>query len=605
MKTISFRTWALAAAAVFALSSCDVLSQLLGGEGDPGNDPIDNSANKAIAAAAVEDGLDLLTSSQANNWEPDFDGARAKFLLAVTKDPTNAEAVAWSSVFELASIAIDPDLADILDTYLGITEYPTDFETLFMDQQDWNVAIPVSGSLVPLLLPTIALPEGLQSFTSGEQWLQAFLAGFVGRNPDGFNDLADQVVNRLFVDRLDAAVAAINALPATTKIAIPDSMTRANDPSTAAVEAVVIGKAELLAAAAYLGQLKSGLLQAQAISLALSVDNFWDAYMDAMTAVAGDNTLDPMMTIMASLMATGSPLAQGLLQPRAEAATLLAAAKAAAVKSLIASEDAANAVLARTSTSGFTWAPGSWYFPGSNAWNANMKPALRYSALLAAKTRTALTTDGVLYFPVPDTSAPQETYFAAFDSAAEWPTAANLFPSPDAPQQVIALRPAAAYVSPLFAISNLLDLNAATAEPNYYAVTADPDTGAMVIGAEPVALADVNPQGTYAVKVKDLTLGGSLVLTEEDFAAAKELLAARLAASLPPEMAAGFDLDVLMARDAATGAVSMAVPMIPGSMVTASLAETDGVSFWWNLPMMAMEFTKIKLEPGTQPVPVL
>lgn len=563
-----------------------------------------NQGDSLVAQADIDAGIDLLKQDP-----PDFTGARTMFLSAVSKDPTYAPALMWSSLLNLAAISVDTNMATMMSTYFGISGYPTNMNTLFTSDSwmmvvdggywdggyydDWGYWVDEYWVEDSWTLPTITIPGFIKTYHDGEpgvttmdEWRDSLIYNIATRNSTGFNALADSVTT-LLDSGLSGVLSALNSVPTTASIAIPGSLFGEEAD-------IVIGKAELQLEAATLYNLKSSIHMGKSISLSLPLQQYYNAFNPIDNSELYEDGFD-MVAFMTKLKTLDTPFESGFLMPRADAATSLAAAKAATLTGLQNMSSALTALSNRTSVQAFTIRPDSFLFDSEYGpdWVTEIKPSLQFASNMASKTYAAISNNSILYVPVGSPESYPEgpmDFISEFAIITNWPTSSDLgtpgnwIDGTDFPT-AIALRPSAAYETPLFAISNLLDMDMTTGEPKFYKVNWDMDTGAL-LSINSTAETSSNVQDDedvfYALKIKDLTLTTSLVLSSEEYLAIKALFVAAL---IDMEMDGFFDLDKLMTR-ASSGAVSLFIPLVPGDIVYDSLKGVS--SFWWAIPELAM-----------------
>ncbi|OHD82514.1 MAG: hypothetical protein A3J97_11695 [Spirochaetes bacterium RIFOXYC1_FULL_54_7] len=620
---------------------------------------------------------------------PDFNSARTMFLSAVTKDPTYAPALMWSSLLNLAAISVDTSMVSMMGTYFGVSGYPTTMNTLFTSNdwmmeveggyweegywdQDWIDGYWVEGhyedgyweghweyvydendNLIDSYwvndnwvaepywvdeyyvdgywdsnwiddvwideiwtFPTIAIPEAIKTYHEGvegvttmDEWRDSLIFNIATNNSTGFNALADAVTT-LLDDGLSGVLSALEGISGDATIAIPASLLGMG-------EDIVIGKAELQLETAALYGLKSSIHMGKSISLSLPLQDYYAAFNPIDNPELYTDELDPEShfnyeAFMAQLATLDTPFESGFLMPRADAATALDLAKTATLASLDNIGSAMTAVSSRLSTAPFTVRPGSFLFdePGYEPdWTDEVKPSMQFTRNLAARMHAAISDNTLVFLPVGSPESYPESpmdYIREFANDANWPTESDLgipanwagtevLPGSDFPT-AIGLRPAAAFETPLFAISNLLDMDLDTGEPKFYKV--DIDENDIITGFDGTAATALTVQGApeilYALRIRDLTFNTSLALTEPEYTAVK---AALVAAMLNVGMPENFDLDVLMTRSPTTGAVSLFVPLVPGDIAEGSFL---GDSFWWALPDLVMSMMMPPVEEKPQ-----
>jgi hypothetical protein len=561
-------------------------------------------ASKADMDAA----LALLTNSTGF---PDIDGARALVMSAVQKDPTNAEAVMWLTVFNLAALSVDPVMANFMATYVGFQDYPANLNQLFISQ-DWMKMELVeydwwTDEPYPIYMPTITIDQRVKDYFAGTldantrtEWLNGLIVQIVTRNPQGFNSMTD-TLGGILDSGLTAAINMLSSIPANTRITIPSTLFGEPEMPDQEIPDIVIGKAELLLETALFQNIKAFLHMGRAVSLSLPLQDYFDALnpFDNPELYPANQPPD-FDEMIARLSGLDSPFAAGFLLPREDAAQALDLAKTETLAALGNMSTAFDSMRLRVPEQGFTFGPGSFLFEGELApdWNSQILAILGFSRNLVNRTAEAIANDSILYFPVPnpDGYLDEWQYLATHAGDDYWPIASDLGDPVDWPSginlpMVIALRPSAAFETPLFALSSLMDMNLATGEPHFYEVFMGEEYAITGIADEPVTLSSVNSEGFYALKF-DLSLNRSLVFTSDEYAEILDLMVMMFVdGMLPP----GFDPSQLLVWSEDDG-VSLYLPLVTGPVVQDSLTETK--SFWWSMATLLKDMF-VRIIPPT------
>lgn len=177
---------------------------------DP-NNPETTEETKALLNEAV----DLL-------MEGDIDGGIAKIKTAYDGQK-NDETKMYYALAELASISVDESVSTLLTENIGIRNYPSKMNALL--NGEW-------------------LKEGLESVTTAEQLSMQIIINLIDCNPDGLNDLVDNIVD-IFGDKFENAKA-LAASMSNASVALPEELFDALElEEVLGKSSLKVGKAEL------------------------------------------------------------------------------------------------------------------------------------------------------------------------------------------------------------------------------------------------------------------------------------------------------------------------------------------------------------------------
>jgi hypothetical protein len=488
--------------------------------------------------------------------------------------------------------------------------------------------------------PQIGIPGSIRSWEDGnpgvttpDEYMLGILYNLVTNNPTGFDALVDHVVNNLLAKPIDQAVAALQSVADTAQIDFTWEMfsgsTTFNPNSGWPTDAgnnpvtISIGKAELLTLSAFLQMIESDAYMAKAISLSLPLQQYWTALNPV------DNpSLNSPSAILAVLYTLPTPFGSGFLQARPDAVTSLGKAKVAYLAALDSMNTAFTTILARTGST-FALSAGSPIADIKNNWTTAQN-VMNFGKIAIGKMQASIQNGTPMIIPTdPAEYQNPTTFFANYSTLGAWPTAAD---ETNIPPKAIAVNLAPAFATPLAALDSILDMNPTTGEPvwyrfsvafdnvntytqlttatsNYQAVSTmsnatatseSAGTGNAVITAGPATIS------VYALKLKDLTFGGSLVVSANMFTNIKSTIMAN------PDISnyiAGVALDNMLVRNATTGAISAYLPVFPAFIAynsfvahgTTVAVDPNGTpssgdeftytttgSFWWALTTMGV-----------------
>ena len=642
--------------------------RVAGGEGAPSAAVSARTADGAEAEKLVAAGKAYLSQRP-----PDYTRALTAFSRSLQSDPTNYTALLWTCLLTLAQTITTSSVQTLATTYLGFENYPTSMDAFFQpgphgvpawmgqavdagamhfvyvgpNNGDWVSTGPNSYMSVEpgtgdyafesylSYVPQVRIPATIQAWagnpavvTPGE-YSMAVLYNLATHNPNGFNSLADHVVNGILSTALDQVVNTLEAssLPDDAQIDITSDMFGgafssgwpldvSSQPAT-----ISIGKAELLGLTGFLQMMKADLLMAKTVSLDFPVQQYFN------TLNPVDNPeLNTTSLILAALYTLPNPIQGGFLCARPDAATTLAAAKTAYVAALSSVDQAVTMILDRGEGSPFTISEFSSIPDISANWQT-ASDVLNYSHIAITKMSDSVQNGHVMVIPTNFGSFPGPMEFIQYYATeSNWPATPDDGPY-SGPPQSIGVNLAPAFVTPLAALDSLLDLRS-NGEPNWYPFSLTFSAGTQQ-GGSPVLIdsaitdSDYAPlsgigapevvaalsQGTsigaiaanlgayhfYAIRLKDVTLGGTLAIDDTALGNLKDVIAAATSGLLSKTA-----LDGLLVRNPTTGAITAYLPAFPAfvadnSFVAAGTAiAVDGNgdlapdisytttgSFWW------------------------
>ena len=337
----------LAGALLF--SGCSLISNLLGANNTnttatTTNDPLHPTATAIAQAETLAEAA--LTSMRAK----DYSDAYSKFSQAILLDATNGKVVVGYSLLNLASMSADPTLVNVLQSNIGLVDYPATMSAA-LDPTNWIHPITnTSGSTTD----SFGNPYGTFPNISGQQDTNGdgvidisersqALGKFIFTHNTGF-DFIPKTLDSTLGARLDTAVQTIkNSATDSMQLTItwdmvmnqpPDQQTGAWPYKNGQPVAFVIGKAELLSIAAAIEEIHSILKLGQIYSLTLPLSSYWNYATNVTTTPP---TTKPFDT---------------LLQLNPDAATQLAAAKTSMQAAL--TDSIAATTLVQTNRPGFS-----------------------------------------------------------------------------------------------------------------------------------------------------------------------------------------------------------------------------------------------------------
>jgi hypothetical protein len=136
----------------------------------------------------------------------DYDRAVESYKEAYAKDNSNAEAIVYSVLGELAAISIDPKVKNLMQDRLGVKSYPATMGALFSDS--WMENYPdeeeenrVPGLQVPDWFKTTGvyleskITGGVESYTT---WSLLLAANLLDKNTSGLNGFFDDILSSVF-----------------------------------------------------------------------------------------------------------------------------------------------------------------------------------------------------------------------------------------------------------------------------------------------------------------------------------------------------------------------------------------------------------------------
>jgi hypothetical protein len=162
------------------------------------------------AGQKVDEGIEALVEGR-------FDAAIDAFETAYQQDHANREAIIYSSLGKLASIAKDQNVRNLLRDRLGFNEYPGTIDSLIAG--DWIESYHQVG------LPGMDLPAWLTetgSYTDnltgdgpllrGSAWPLLLFANLADKNQNGLNTLLDAILSSVFGASFEEAAGRFSAL---------------------------------------------------------------------------------------------------------------------------------------------------------------------------------------------------------------------------------------------------------------------------------------------------------------------------------------------------------------------------------------------------------
>jgi hypothetical protein len=202
-----------------------------------------------------EDVGDLIADGTTALANERFDVAIAKFDEAYGKNPNNTEAIVYSSLGRLASIAKDSNVRELISGRAGFTGYPDTIDSLISG--DW---LEETGEQWTEKLPGLKLPDwfketgvysdSLVDVNSGimqaSAWPLLLFANLVHNNQNGLNDLLDNVLSYAFGDDFEDAAGRLENLDDDQAVEVDEDVLIAFGLSGALEgDNIYVGKAEL------------------------------------------------------------------------------------------------------------------------------------------------------------------------------------------------------------------------------------------------------------------------------------------------------------------------------------------------------------------------
>ncbi len=468
------------------------------------------------AEAAVEDAQTALE-------EGDMDSALDSYTTAALADPTNGEALLGYAMLEIMSITVDPDMVSLAKTRLGLVNYPDNMNDLIEgtmgsmvspDDPDYT-----GDYFDEYWAPDISGMEDTDGdgIISEEERGLAAIEFFVTHNTDGFNAVVDGM-SSVIEDRIDAALTAIDKVPADSQIVLPGDFTGINDASGINPQDIVVGQAEAQIIAAFLLAFRSQIRMGQVYDYTLPLEDYWNFAWDYMDYMNGElGATEPVFQDLQT------PFAAGFLSASDDATTKLGEAKAD-MREMISRMTGAIATIEGRSGSTFSVSPGSTFevdmevapddpLTIAEVWNDEVAPVLNFADALFTRIDESLAGSGgtTAYIPIyndeyeddgdPDTD--EFDWMTDMVAVGAWPDSTNLDFEGTSPCAV-GIDFGAFYSSPLLAINAIFDLDDTPGnegEPVFYEWD----------GAGGFDVASTYTADTfYYIKVKDITFNGTI-----------------------------------------------------------------------------------------------
>jgi hypothetical protein len=195
----------------------------------------------------VNAGIQALTEGK-------IDDAIAAFESAYQQDNSNSEAIVYSSLGALASIAGNQNVGNLMKDRLGFTGYPGTIDSLISG--DWLESYPDddSGSQ---MLPGLARPGWFTTtgiYTNNltgagalqaSAWPLLFYANLVDKNQNGLNSLLDGILSAVFGGAFENAANRFSGLSYTQTVEVDEDIIDAFGLADILEGDIYIGRAEL------------------------------------------------------------------------------------------------------------------------------------------------------------------------------------------------------------------------------------------------------------------------------------------------------------------------------------------------------------------------
>lgn len=532
-----------------------------------------------LADSLIDEGLEHITDPQNRDW----DAAFSSFAQAYDADPSNPSAALWYAFLNLAGVATADASQTFLEDFIGLQTYPQELNDVLDPSETGSW---LSQTIVPnpefpdttRSVPFVPMSDDIKGFedstaiVTSQEYILGLANAVVSNNVSGFNAARTALAN-LLQQRLSEVLTVLNAVPDGASIALTYDMfygsttdaTNGGWPQTTGgtPASVVIGAAEAKVLAAYLYSLDSFLYRTRALDVTFPVQEFWNV-LNPING-SGDRTALP------------NPLTSGFLSEAGGASGNLDSAERSAATALELAGEAVAEIL--SDRPGFAYSSTSPVSEVASNWNS-VENALQYQSIAIARLSSSIESGAIAVVPVDGSSyvTPDE-FFAAYDTAAEWPTAVSY--DGDGTPLAAAVNLQAVFDVPLLAASNIVELDI-DGDPVLYEFTAaygTPGTLARATG-QPTALTAAhggtaatpsNPDGTtnntslYAFRLPDITFGGAFPMDTTTVSQLRD----SLTASGPFPMVG--DAGDLVVQEGA--AVSVYFPVFPPHVAHGAVAD--------------------------------
>jgi hypothetical protein len=340
----------------------------------------------ASAEALVDAAYDLM---RVGSW----DAALEAFSQALIADPESGEAAIGYAILNIASITVDTDVVGVARDRLGLVGYPTEMGAVL--SLDWLVDMQEhSGGSMSGLMPDIAGQDdwatlhGDPSIIDPRERIAALAAFVAAHNATGPSYIFATLSSELSA-RLQAAIDAIDAVDGSVAMSLDWRMAATGDDSAPPegwpldssgnpVE-LVLGKAEALTIAAFLGSVRVAAEIAQVYDLTLPIAEYWNSFG------AAGNGATPAQ----------KPFSGSFLNLSASHLDHLSAARSAWIEAADHVMEAADMVLA--DRPGFTLSSsGSWLSPAD--WE-NVAGVVEIGKRVALEQKESLVSSRMAIFP--------------------------------------------------------------------------------------------------------------------------------------------------------------------------------------------------------------
>jgi hypothetical protein len=160
---------------------------------------------------------DLVMAGKKALSTGNYNGAVDYFEAAYLKDNNNSEAILYSSLGRMVSIAVDTDVRQLIKSRLGLSVYPGNLNDLFTVERWMRLYYLDKTGAEGVYRPQMSSPAGFQNHSlwqtnltgTGQPTLQVYeiltWLEFHNRNSSGWNDLLDDSLRYIFGDAFEAA----------------------------------------------------------------------------------------------------------------------------------------------------------------------------------------------------------------------------------------------------------------------------------------------------------------------------------------------------------------------------------------------------------------